>query len=502
MLTRLHNALQQKRISIRPRTLLILALVSALSFAFDGCGRDRSVHVDRGDWLATVGKDTIDVTEFKQRFEASPIVGAGQPAQFDFLKALVLEKLLKDYAISAELDTSRIVNRLIDQMGDEAVVEAYLAMKVDQRVNINEAEMRKDFQRIIRNLTLDAWAFPDSAEANEAFKKIAKGVAFERLASTGIGPDSPIYLKDQELQYGQADPVFEDAAYSLKLGDICDPFYSQGRWWILKLVRFKQDRIPSEAAFASLAPSLRSTLLRRHRGPEQRQLISELMRGKEMHIDPVGFHWMVNQLGDKLPVDTGTVGTPPVLLTRPNRNLEVASGNNSDADLLDMPLLTISGPGGWTWTRREVIERLATMPIPLVRQQSIPLDKSFGDAMVWLAEFHTIADAATQEGLRQDTSVTRTREMWTDNALSVQGWQTLDSHGWATAKSDTAATLSDVLDWFSRAADKEHVRFNMKRLEELSLSPTPVLIRKTHFPNRLATPYPVAYEAALQWNPK
>ncbi len=481
-----------------------LALVPILILA-SGCTRKevQQVRIDHHDWVATVGTDTIDVTEFKQRFQTSAVVGEGIGARVDFLKALVLERMLRQYALENRLDTTRYTKRLLAEMDDEALVEAYLAREVDQRVHVDEANMRRDFLRIIRTLTLDAWAFTDSMDAVDALHRITQGIEFDKISTPDKRNGSRVYLENQELRYGQADPEFEDAAYSLKLGDISEPFFSDGRWWLLKLMRFKQERIPSEAAFASYAPSLRSTLLRRHRGPEQKKLIEELMHGKQMRLDRDSFRWLVDRLGSRLPKNENTIGTPPKLLTLPDPSMELPTGNIADSSILDRPLLTITGPGGWKWTTREVVERLATLPIPIVQRPGRSAEKSIGDALVWMSEFETLARTARKAGLEKDTTVVRNREMWRENALSVQGWFALEKSEWnPTSKKDTIATDSTRLNWFILQTEKTPVRFNLRRLQELSLNSTPAIVRKTHFPNRLATPYPVAYEIALKWDPR
>ena len=461
------------------------------------------------DWVAIVGSDTITAAEYRFRFETSPIVGQGLPARVDFLKALIAERLLARNAGAVHLDTLRENRVLLRQVREEAEVEELLRREVDRRIRITDAEMRRDFLKLVRTLTLDAWVFPDSAQAFAAAARARAGVPFDSLAVSSLSKGGPLFLSQQELQYGQAEPAFEDTAFGLGLGEVGGPVHAEGRWWLLRLVRFEQSRIPSEAAFASYAPRLKSVILRRMRGPEQKRYLGEIMRGRRMEVDPAGFRWLVGYLRSVLPAGPDSRELAPPLSIEPVEALDPVRVRGEARKALDLPLLKIEGPEEWTWSRRDALEHLYSMPRSLLRKEGEAFDREVYQALVWLAEFEALVREAERRGLGEDPVVRGNAAMWSAHVLALSRWSeeleriaeglpgdTLNAFRLVT-RPETDSLMLGRLDELARGAG---VRVNLPRLQALKLHPLPVLLRKTHFPNRPATPYPVGYRWALEWD--
>lgn len=472
-----------------PRKAALTAVLLAVIPLVAGCGGARNTAPR--DWVAAAGPDTVDAAEFRLRWEAGAAPGKGLAARVDFAEALLIERKLARAAREWELDSSAVARRLLRQMEDEALVQAFLAREVDARIDIGEAAMRRDFLRMIRRLRLDAWVFADSASAYAAFARIARGTPFEEAADPPMAAPLPLLLRNQELHYGQASPLFEETAYSLEVGDVSEPFPDRGRWWMLRLTGFEQERVPSEAAFASAAPSLRGTILRRLRGPQQRELIAEVMRGRSLQLDPAGFAALVQRLAPSLPEADPSVGSAPNATVTAREELLEAAGN---ADWLERPLVHVTGRSGWRWSGREVLERLAVMPQPLELGSGQSADQLLHAALVYLAEFEGVARDARGAGMAEDSSVTAEADRWREHVLAVRARQHLREVALSEGPSDTASR------WLRARFTETPARFRLKRLRELNLTDLPVLAARTHFPLRLAVPVPAGLDLAVRLN--
>lgn len=461
------------------RTLTALLLMLMLL----GCS-DRSKSPRPGDWVIAAGPDTVYTDEFVKRYSTSAVPGSGLPTRVDFARSILLEHQLAREAESLKLDTARVAQVLLTQMENEALVQTLLAREVDERISISEAMLREQFFRMNRNLAFEAWIFRDSTDAAATFRRITDGSEFFN-ASTVDPSGSRIFLRDQPLRYGQASPLFEDIAYSMKLDDISDPFYDQGLWWILHLTHFEQERVPSEAAFAAAAPTLRGTILRRMRGPKQREYIAEVMRGNRVEFNPLGLQRLADFLAPTMSRAEPTTSQPPELLVQARPMISEAL---HDEAWLDEPLITFSGNSEWSWSGREVVERLAVMPQPLSLSGDEAPVQLVRRALIYLAEFETLSQTAREEGLLQDPEVVGERDLWQRHVLAVRARQYFKELALTTETSDTLQR------WYERIEATWPERVQSGKLRDLEVTDLPVLIAKTHYPLRLATPTPAGLD--------
>jgi hypothetical protein len=447
-------------------------------------GCDDSKRTGPTDWVIVSGQDTVTAFEFERRFTSSAVPGSGLASKVDYARAILVEHILARKADSLQLDTSNVAKRLLLQMENEALVQTFLARRVDARIEITEEMLRDQFYKMNRHLLFDAWVFRDSSDAFSAFETIVSGTSFRR-AATADPHGSRVFLPAQPLRYGQASPLFEDIAYSMDLNDVCEPFYNRGRWWILHLTHFEQTRVPSEAAFASAAPTLRGTILRRLRGPEQREYIGEIMKGAQIEFEPSVVKRLAVLLEPSLARDTTGRGNAPNTLVQPRVGI---LAELADKSWLDEPLMTFHGKDTWSWSARDVVERLAVMPQPLVLGPDESPRSLLRRVLIYLTEFETLTQQARADGLLSDPEVVFERKMWQRHVLAVRARQYFAA---LSGSSNSPDTLQRYLDAHLLQYPE---RVHSRRLREMKLTDLPVFVAKTHFPLRLATPTPAGLD--------
>ncbi|MCB2211670.1 hypothetical protein KQI52_06110 [bacterium] len=470
----------------------------AVSVAIIIVGCSSSTQQEAGDnWLAIVGDDTITVNQYTYRYETAPHTGFGTTARRDFLDALIIERLLAH--ISA--DTSDRYTALRSQMTAEARVESFLIDRIDAEVDVPEAEIRANVLRAIRTLTVQAWAAPDSLTAARILAAYRDGTAFARAGNQSLS--GAVYLDTVEVKWNTTDPALERLAYSLELDEAGGPIEVEGRWWVLRLVRFEQDRIPSESVYLELGPWVRDALEARQARARQPEIIADAMRGHTMDIDPDGWRWLVDALRKQL----DSRDDPALQL--PFTALEESSLRGLDGTPeLDKPLLRVDGPTYTAdWTRADVLHRLEVAPKPVLRfDDPRRFEHELHAHLRWLVEFEVLDELAREAGYETNPRVIRDSRMWSTH-LSAREELNRQLSSITGVSDDTTARIGiptdasadeQLLALFRDAATREGVRINTALLDTLSLIDVPVFVRKRHFPNRPATPLPVGQPWATE----
>jgi len=122
-------------------------------------------------------------------------------------------------------------------------VLAYLKdQEVYAKINVSEKEVRQAFARVNEKIAASHLYAPTLEEAENLYKLLEIGVDWDNIAAQ-VFTDSTLRNNGGYLGYftwGDMDPAFEDAAYSLKIGEISKPIKTSNGYSIIKL----EDRNP------------------------------------------------------------------------------------------------------------------------------------------------------------------------------------------------------------------------------------------------------------------
>jgi hypothetical protein len=484
-------------------SLALLGLILVITLSKNPKSNPEISITDHSDWLAIVGIDTIDVSEFRYRFETSAFVGSGLSARENFLKAIVAERVLAHNSESLNLDTIPQAGILIDQLSNEVLVEKLLKREVDSRIEISDSEIREEFIRSLRTLTLSAWQIADSTIAFETAKKAHNGQKFSEIR-VNAPANSALFISERQLIHNQFDSRFEDHAYPLKPGETSRPFKVEGFWWILHLLRFEQESVPSEALFASRKDLLRNQIFTQKSETVQQSYIKSLMDGQQMNIERENYDSLVDYLLHILP--DPKEAQIPQMIAQTNSNF--LSEIEPKPGFLNSPILTLTkGRVVTTISGNELLSKLYAMPLELLKSEPSKFNSDLRSTIIWLIEFDALNNEAFRQGLFSDEIVLRNQKIWRSHVKSIWGLRELEKSRTESTENEKLISTSDMtvdkelLSIFSKLADGEDIQFNLTRLNSLNLNDTPVLLRKTHFPRRPETPIPVGYHIALEWNP-
>ena len=137
------------------------------------------------------------------------------------------ENILKDSKYLKELEEIRV-----------RTILAYLKdQEVYAKITVTEQEVREAFSRVNEEIAARHLFAKTEDEANNLYELVKMGVDFELLAKQ-VFTDSVLKNNGGYLGYftwGDMDPSFEDAAYSMKVGEISPPVKTDYGYSIIKL---------------------------------------------------------------------------------------------------------------------------------------------------------------------------------------------------------------------------------------------------------------------------
>lgn len=202
------------------------------------------------------------------------------------LEYVIENQLFADAAEAAKLATGTVFDQRMQYWRRRALREFYFEQKL--KGSVSEADAKAIYDAQVKGATPQEEVrarhilVDSEAQAKELAEKVAKGADFAELAkqfskdpgSKGEGGDLGYFSR------GQMVPVFEEAAFKLKKGEVSPPVKSQFGWHILKV----EDRRPRGAPpFAAIKDRLIASMIHR----KAQQTASELrQKAKLEYIDP------------------------------------------------------------------------------------------------------------------------------------------------------------------------------------------------------------------------
>lgn len=499
----------RKKLSNLVYYFLIPTVVVLLFAVFN---QKREQELSKIDWLAIVKNDTISVDEFRTRFELTPRFGTGQEARQIYLKAMVIERLLAGYAGDNSLDTLHKANIILQQFADEALVEHLLAKVIKEKVSITEEELMEQYRRSTSALALDAWVFKGNVPNEKIRDYISRSANFSRFGEVVDARFRPEYHKDILLRYNETLEPLEELAYGLEPGEISDPILIGAKTWVLRLISKMPVEEPSQAGYQSRKKHLESVLRKRKGYAVQQEFINSLMKGQSIEIDSAGFYWLVNHLSETLPRDTSGSPIVPPTIAAPQEQFSTDRIDEENRGDLEKPFVLFQEAGKEHWTRKEVMEKLYTMPRTLENTTPADLARQLHQAILWLVEFETLKEEAIKGKIDRSSDVKTNTEIWSNNVKAQFGLghmmekEEIKMAGLTLEEmldSDrTSKQMSIILKLLKSNEKDGNIQIDWNKLKSLDLMESPVLIRKTHFPNRPAMPVPIGMVWAKMWNPE
>ena len=243
------------------QTSLILCL-----FFFISCNQ---IESEKNEILAEVGNEIINLTDFS--FDYSNFLeknGLNDNLSFrnEFLDKEIDRLLILSLKDSIELNQFSSLSKKIQNIKNQKILKEYFKREVLSAYSPSDSILRNAFVRSKTEINARHLYSKSYEGANQLKAKLEKGNDFDKIAQT-VFRDSVLANNGGNLGYftfGDMDPAFEDAAFSLNDGEISNPIKTKYGYSIIQVLDRWIQPLISENEFQLRKDKLTSILRNRN----------------------------------------------------------------------------------------------------------------------------------------------------------------------------------------------------------------------------------------------
>ncbi|WP_164669578.1 peptidylprolyl isomerase [Virgibacillus doumboii] len=283
-----------------------LAIAVTLSASVLGLAACNS---DNGDSEVVAETSAGDVTKEELYQELKDRNGAA------VLKELVTMEVLNDKYDVTEKEVDKEVQSIKDQLGDK--FDSYVKQRfkdeatlrktirnsllqeemVAEDMEITEKDLKEKYERMKKEVQAQHILVKDEKTAKEVKQKLENGGDFAKLAKE-YSTDKSNANDSGKLGYfstGKMVPEFENAAYSLEVGEISDPVKTQHGYHIIK-VTDKRDKEEDIGSFEENKDTIRRNIINQRMDVQKaREKMNKLVEDADVDIKAEGLENIFEQ---------------------------------------------------------------------------------------------------------------------------------------------------------------------------------------------------------------
>lgn len=272
------------------KLILILIAAQILSFTVILSKNNNTDFSSDTSLIASVGGYKISISDFAQRY--SDYLFTTGMKDNPHLRKAILNNMINEYLllnIDDHTTTVKDPNYIREiNWAKKQIILAYLKdQDIYAKIIVTEEEMRETFEHSNEKLAARHLFAKTEEEANEMYQLLNIGVEFDFLARQ-VFTDSTLRDNGGYVGYfswGDMDPAFEEAAYSLKVGEISKPVKTEHGYSIIKL----EDRIIhpllTETEFIQKKSHLERVLRIKKKNKSEAEFIKNIFNPKDVIFD-------------------------------------------------------------------------------------------------------------------------------------------------------------------------------------------------------------------------
>lgn len=234
---------------MRRLVFLIAAVASILLFSCARQGEQKSGYV------AKVGSTTITQEDVSREMKALPEqiqkIFEGPEGTERFVNELVKKEILYQEAKKKGLDKSPDYQKKVEDFKKLTLISQLLEKEIEEKVKVSDKDVKDYYEAHKKDFTANNQVrashilVKTEEEAKGIAEQLKKGADFAKIAraksidagSAKNGGDLGFFSR------GQMVPEFENAAFSLKAGEISPPVRTQYGYHIIKVTERKEGKV-------------------------------------------------------------------------------------------------------------------------------------------------------------------------------------------------------------------------------------------------------------------
>jgi parvulin-like peptidyl-prolyl isomerase len=260
--------------------------------------------------LVTVGDHNITLSEFSERY-TEYLYSTGIKDNISVRNA-ILDNMINEILLYYYDSNANILNdpRYLKEL-EETRVRIILAYLKDQEIyaklTATEQEVREAFSRVNEKIAARHLFAKTEEEANNLYELAIMGVDFG-LLSKQVFTDSVLRNNGGYLGYftwGDMDPAFEDAAYSLKVGEISPPVKTAYGYSIIKVEDRITNPLLTESEFQRKKTHLENVVKMRKKEPSEEEYIKSIFDESQLTFNDEIINKILVNLNNEKGIESG-----------------------------------------------------------------------------------------------------------------------------------------------------------------------------------------------------
>jgi len=211
-------------------------------------------HTFASDTLAVVGTKCITLDDFQKyyndKIRSVGLTDNGEARQ-KYLENLLDDQVLLQYAYSKKIDKEKNSAKEFERIKTQALLNAFSKKHLEPEVTVSEDDIRLMYIRMSTKVRVRHLYASSLKEAEKLYDEVKHGKSFEELAPL-IFQDPVLKNNGGDLGYisvDDMDPAFEEAAYTLKPGEISHPVKTVQGYSIIKVEDVKPNPLLTETEY-------------------------------------------------------------------------------------------------------------------------------------------------------------------------------------------------------------------------------------------------------------
>ncbi|HVO73708.1 MAG TPA: peptidylprolyl isomerase [Ignavibacteriaceae bacterium] len=253
---------------------IILSIISIVSSSLPG--------KEKNEIVATVGTHSISLNQFEERYSGYLFysgVKDNLTVRQSILNNMVNELLLRYYDNNKNILNDPEYKKESEWTKNQALLAFLKDREIYAKISVSEEEIRDAFVMVNKKIAARHLFAETEEEADNLYELLKIGVDFNYLARQTFS-DSVLRNNGGYLGYfswGNMDPAFEEAAYSMKIGEISKPVKTEYGYSIIKIDDIISDPLLTETQFLNKKHQLERLIKISKKKPSEIEYINRII---------------------------------------------------------------------------------------------------------------------------------------------------------------------------------------------------------------------------------
>jgi parvulin-like peptidyl-prolyl isomerase len=256
---------------------------------------------DTSQIVASVGNENITFGTYLARYEDYLIFSGiqdNQQARFAVLNNMINEILLKSYDDNSTIYNNSEFNKEKEWARKETVLAFLKDREVYAKITASDDELKIAYIRSKVKIAVRHLYAATEKEAENLYQLVRMGVSFNELAKQCF-TDTALKNNGGYLGYinwGSTDPNFENAAYSMRVGEISRPVKTAQGYSIIKVEDIVQNPFKTQDEFLRMKEKLERAVRISKKIPSEEAYLNQIFNKSDVIFNEIALSAILNDL--------------------------------------------------------------------------------------------------------------------------------------------------------------------------------------------------------------